>query len=252
MICSTPGLPVHHQLPEFTQTHVHWVGDAIRPSHPLSSLSPPAPNPSQHQGLFHWVSSSHEVTKVSAGVSALASVLPMNTQDWSPLGWTGWISLQSKGLSRVFHLKSPQIIGLSEILKCLKEHLETELINMPNWLLICALVHSASPLPSLLCYEMIPRQCVLEMISLHLCTTQFSFPTHLSQSCHSRTCLWCWLWLRKAATGEGRTWEWAHPEEGVLFVFLPCPLLSWFMEVKVNRKVWLVLCWFLIHGRNTK
>ena len=61
---STPGLPVHHQLPEFTQTHVHRVGDAIQPSHPLSSPSPPAPNPSQHQGLFQWVKSSHEVAKV--------------------------------------------------------------------------------------------------------------------------------------------------------------------------------------------
>ena len=61
---STPGLPVHHQLPEFTQTHVHWVGDAIQPSHPLSSLSPPAPNPSHHQSLFQWVSSSHEVAEV--------------------------------------------------------------------------------------------------------------------------------------------------------------------------------------------
>ena len=59
-----PGLPVHHQLLEFTQTHVHCVGDAIRPSHPLSSPSPPAPNPSQHQGLFQWVSFSHQVTKV--------------------------------------------------------------------------------------------------------------------------------------------------------------------------------------------
>ena len=64
MNCSTPGLPVHHQLLEFTQTHVHWVSDAIQPSHPLSSLSPPAPNPSQHQGLFQWVNSSHQVAKV--------------------------------------------------------------------------------------------------------------------------------------------------------------------------------------------
>ena len=64
MNCSTPGLPVHHQLQEFTQTHVHWVGDAIQPSHPLSSPSPPAPNPSQHQSLFQWVNSSHEVAKV--------------------------------------------------------------------------------------------------------------------------------------------------------------------------------------------
>ena len=60
---STPGLPVHHQLPEFTQTHVHRVGDAIQPSHPLSSPSPPAPNPSQHQSLFQWVNSSNEVAK---------------------------------------------------------------------------------------------------------------------------------------------------------------------------------------------
>ena len=59
---STPGLPVHHQLPQFTQTHAHRVSDAIQPSHPLSSPSPPAPNPSQHQGLFQWVS--HEVAKV--------------------------------------------------------------------------------------------------------------------------------------------------------------------------------------------
>ena len=64
MNCSTPGLPVHHQLPEFTQTHVHQVGDAIQPSHPLSSPSPPAPNPSQPQSLFQWVSFSHEVAKV--------------------------------------------------------------------------------------------------------------------------------------------------------------------------------------------
>ena len=61
---STPGLPVHHQLPEFTQTHVHQVGDAIQPSNPLSSPSPPAPNPSQHQGLFQWGNSLHEVAKV--------------------------------------------------------------------------------------------------------------------------------------------------------------------------------------------
>ena len=61
---STPGLPVHHQLPESTQTHVHWVGDAIKPSYPLSSPSSPALNLSQHQGLFKWVSSSHQMAKV--------------------------------------------------------------------------------------------------------------------------------------------------------------------------------------------
>ena len=70
---STPGLPVHHQHPEFTQTHIHRVSDAILPSHPLSSPSPPAPNPSQHQSLFQSVNSSHEGQ--STGASALASVL---------------------------------------------------------------------------------------------------------------------------------------------------------------------------------
>ena len=64
MNCSMPGLPVHHHFPEFTQTHIHQVGDAIQPSHPLSSPSPPALNPSQHQSLFQRVSSSHEVAKV--------------------------------------------------------------------------------------------------------------------------------------------------------------------------------------------
>ena len=61
---NTPGLPVHHQLLEFTQTHIHWVSDAFQPSHPLSSPSPLAPNPSQHQSLFQGVNSSHEVAKV--------------------------------------------------------------------------------------------------------------------------------------------------------------------------------------------
>ena len=101
MNCSTPGLPVHHQLQEFTQTHICQVGDAIQPSHPLSSPFPPAPNPSQNQSfpmsqLFTWGGQ-------SIGVSALASFLPKKSQDWSPLDWTGWLSLQSKGLSRVFN-----------------------------------------------------------------------------------------------------------------------------------------------------
>ena len=100
MDCNMPGFPVHHQLPEPAQTLVHWVSDAIQPFHPLSSPSPPAFNLSQYQGLFQRISSLHQVVKV--GVSASASILPMNIQDWFLLGWTGWISLQSKGLSRVF------------------------------------------------------------------------------------------------------------------------------------------------------
>ena len=93
MDCSTPGFPVHYQLPEPTHTHVH-------PSHPLSSPSPPTFNLSQHQ--FFPMSQFFAWDGQSIGVSASASVLPMNIQDWFPLGWTGWISLQSKGLSRVF------------------------------------------------------------------------------------------------------------------------------------------------------
>ena len=84
MDCSRPGFPVHHQLPELTQTHVHWVGDAIQPSYPLSSPFPSAFNLYQHQGLFQWVSSSHSGGK-TFGVSASASILPMNIQDWFPL-----------------------------------------------------------------------------------------------------------------------------------------------------------------------
>ena len=95
---STPGLPVRHQLLEFTQTHVFWVRDAIQPSCPLPSLSPPAFNLSQHQGLFKWVSSLHQVAKVLE----CQLQLPVNIQDWFPLGLTGLITFQSKGLSRVF------------------------------------------------------------------------------------------------------------------------------------------------------
>ena len=102
MDCSTPGFPVHHRLPEFTQTHVHWVGDAIQPSHPLSSPSP------SYLNHFSPASGSFLMSQFFAsggqciGVSASTSVLTMNVQDWFPLGLTSLTSLQSKGLSRVF------------------------------------------------------------------------------------------------------------------------------------------------------
>ena len=109
MTCSTPGLPVHHQLPEFTQTHSI---ESVMPSSHLSSVVPfsscpqslPASGSFPMSQLFAWGGQ-------SIGLSTSASGLPMNTQDWSPLGWTGWISLQSKGLSRVFSNTTVQSIN---------------------------------------------------------------------------------------------------------------------------------------------
>ena len=101
MNCSTPDSPVLHYLPEFAQTHVHWVSNAIKLSHPLSPPSPPALNLFQNRGLFQWVGSSYHGGQ-SIGASPSASVLPMNIQDWFPLGLTGLIYLPSNGLSRVF------------------------------------------------------------------------------------------------------------------------------------------------------
>ena len=102
--------PCPSPTPRVYSNSCPWVSDAIQPSHPLSSPSPPALNLSQHQGLFKWVTSGGH----SIGVSASTSVPPMNTLDWSPLGWTGWISLQSKRLSRVFSI-APQFKGISSL-----------------------------------------------------------------------------------------------------------------------------------------
>ena len=98
MDCITPGFPVLYHLPEFAQTHVHWVGDAIQPSHPLSAPSPPAFNLSQHQGLFPWVGSSHQVVQVLSVSSSPSKYI----KGWFPLKLTGLISLLSRRLSRVF------------------------------------------------------------------------------------------------------------------------------------------------------
>ena len=131
MNCSTPGLPVHHQLLEFTQTQVHRISDAIQPSHPRSSPSPPAPNPSQHQSfpmsqLFTWGGQ-------STGVSALALFLPKKSQGWSPSEWTGWISLQSKGPSRVFSnttVQTHQFFGAQPCSQS-NSHIHTWLLEKP-------------------------------------------------------------------------------------------------------------------------
>ena len=153
MDCSTSGFPVHHQLPELTQSHIHWVGDAIQQFHPLLTPSPPAFNLSLHQGLFRWVSFFTSGSQ-SIGVSASASVLLMNTQDWFPLGWTGLISLQSKGLLRVFSSMTVQKHQFFGTLPSLwsSSHIHTWLLENPQlwldgpllakyclWFLICCL-----------------------------------------------------------------------------------------------------------------
>ena len=128
---STPGFPINNQLLQLVQTDVHWVSDAIQPSHPLLSPSPPAFTLSQHQGLFQWVSFSHWVAKVLASVSA--SVLPMNIQDWFPWGLTGWISLQSKGRWRAFSnttVQKHQFFGAQLSLKS-NSHIHTWPLEKP-------------------------------------------------------------------------------------------------------------------------
>ena len=131
MDCSTPGLPVHHQLPEFTQTHVHWVGDANQPSHPVVPFSSrlqslPASGCFPMSRLFASGGQSIEF-------SASASVLPMNAQDWSPLGLTGLISLQSKGLSGVFSNTTVQKHWFfsSQISLWPNSHIQTWLLEKP-------------------------------------------------------------------------------------------------------------------------
>ena len=101
MDCSTPGFPVHHQLPKLAQTHVHWVGDAIQPTISPSIIPFSCLQSFQASGSFP-VSQFFALGGQSIGVSASASVLPMNIQDWFPLGLISWIPLQSKRLSRVF------------------------------------------------------------------------------------------------------------------------------------------------------
>ena len=95
-----PGLPVHHQLLEFTQTHVHWVDVSIQPTHPLLSPYPLSLNLPSIRVFSNESALCIRWPKI--GVSASTSVLPMNIQDWFPLGWTGWISFLSKGLSIIF------------------------------------------------------------------------------------------------------------------------------------------------------
>ena len=131
MDCSTLGHPVLHHLPDLSQTHVHWLGDAIQTSRPLSSPSPPAFSLSQHQGIFQWISSSHHRAKV--GASASTTVLPMIIQNWFPLGLIGSISLKSKGLSRVFSKTTAQKHQIFDVEPSLwsSSNIHTRLLEKP-------------------------------------------------------------------------------------------------------------------------
>ena len=154
---SMPRLPVHHQLLESTQTHVHRVGDAIQPSHPLSSPSPPALNLSQHRGLFKRVSSLHQMAKVLEFQLQHQSVLPMNTQDWFPVVRTGWISLQSKGLSSLLKHHSSKALILQHsavfIVQCSHPYVITgKTIALTRWTFVDKVMS--------LLFNMLPRLVV--------------------------------------------------------------------------------------------
>ena len=137
MDCSLPGLLVHHQLPESTQTHVYWVSDAIHPT--ISSSDVPFSSSLQSfpaSGSFQ-MSQLFASGGQSSGVSASISVLPMNTQDWSALGWTGWISLQSKGLSRVS--PTPQFKSINSLVLnfLYSPTLTGKTIALTRWTFLC-------------------------------------------------------------------------------------------------------------------
>ena len=106
MDCNTPGFPVHHQLPEFVQTHVHWLCDAIQPSHPLSSPSPPAFNLSQHQGLFQWVISSHQVGKYWSFSFSISPSSEYSGLISSRIHWLDLLALQGTFKSLLQHHSS--------------------------------------------------------------------------------------------------------------------------------------------------
>ena len=144
MDCSMPGFPIVHHLPELAQTHVHWISDAIQPFHSLLSSSPPAlshftlccpllPLPSVFPSIRVFSSESVLCISGDQSIGVSASVLPMNIQDWSPLEWTGLISLQTKGLSRVFSnttAQKHQFLG-TQLSLWSNSHIHTWLMGKP-------------------------------------------------------------------------------------------------------------------------
>ena len=157
---STPGLPVHHQLLELTQTHVHRVGDAIQPSHPLSSPSPPLPSPSQHQGLFQWVSSSHQVAKL------LEFQLQHQSFQWTPrtdlfrMDWLDLLAVQGTLMSLFQHHSSKaSILWHSAFFTVQLSHpymITGKTIALTRWTFVGKVMS--------LLFNMLSRQCYLPTI----------------------------------------------------------------------------------------
>ena len=172
---STPGLPVHHQLPEFTQTHVHWVSDAIQPSHPVFPFSSgPQSFPASGSFLMGQFFASGGQT---IGVSASTSVLPMNIQDWFPLGGTGWISLQNW---RAFGCKTCPVLweGRERLWKAAME-----------WEPLRSSFQGPSPLLSAI--DLYPQEPPLPPLAYPLCQG--------SALCHSPYRKMCQLWKYNVA-----------------------------------------------------
>ena len=162
MDCSMPGFPVHYQLPEFTQTHVHWVSDAIQPSHPLSSPSPPAFSLSQHQGLFKWVSSLHQVAKV----------LEFQLQHLSFQWYSGLIS---------FKMDWFDLLGVQGTLKNLLQHHSSKAL---------ILRHSAFFIVQLLHPYMTTGKTIALMRQTFVVNVQLS-PNEACALTPSRLCIYC-------------------------------------------------------------
>ena len=161
--CSMPGFPVHHQLLEFTQTHVHWVRDTIQPSHPL--LFPSLIfNLSQHRGLFQRVSSSHQVAKVKTGVSASASVLPMNIQDWISfrMDWLDLLAVQGtlKSLFQHHSSKASILLCLAFFIVQLSHPYMTtgETITLTRWIFVGKVMSLLFNMLSRLVITFLPRR----------------------------------------------------------------------------------------------
>ena len=164
MDCNMPSFPVPHHLPEPAQTHVHWLGDAIQPSHPLSSPSPPDFNLSQHQGLFKWVSFLNQITKLLEFQLQRQSF--QSIQDWFPLGWTiGSLAVQGTLKSLLQHHSSKhQFFGAfflySPTLTSIHDHWKTIALN--RWTFVGKVVSLFFNMLSSLVITFLPRsKCLL-------------------------------------------------------------------------------------------